>query len=105
MTGTEIIQMQCCTLGGSVATLGKMPWYVGPAMTRVCVRSERQSGPMTTTAGPRNLTKCHPDPVMVNRSMSELTLRRISTVVWCWKSRYMSMAMRPMPLKTADDCM
>ena len=25
-TGTESIQMQCCTLGGSVATLGKRPW-------------------------------------------------------------------------------
>jgi hypothetical protein len=25
--------------------------------------------------------------------------------VWCWKSRYMSMAMRPMPLNTAEDCM
>lgn len=104
-TGTDTIQMQCCTLGGSSATLGKMPWYVGPASTRLCVRSDRQSGPTTTTAGPRYLTKCQPAPVMVNRSRSDEMLRSISTVVWCWNSRYISMAMRPMLRKMADCCM
>lgn len=74
-------------------------------MTRFCVLSDRQSGPTTTTAGPRYLTKCQPAPVMVKRSWSELTLRSISTVVWCWKRRYISMATRPMFLNTAEDCM
>lgn len=104
-SGTETIQMQCCTLGGSVATLGKMPWYVGPAMTRLCVLSDRQSGPTTATAGPRNLTKCQPCPVMVNMSRSLLTLRKMSTVVWCWKSRYISTATLPIFLNICDCCM
>jgi hypothetical protein len=75
MTGTGIIQMQCCTLDGSSATFGKSPWYVEPAMTCVRVRSDRVSGPTTTTAGPRYLMKCHPVPVMVNRSMSSWDIR------------------------------
>ncbi len=104
-TGTEIIQIQCCTLGGSSATLGNRPWYVGPASTRACVRSDRQSGPTTTIAGPRYLTKCQPAPVIVNRSWSVCTLRRISIVVWCWNSKYISMAMRPMFLKMDVCCM
>src|SRR5437762_14187288 len=105
MTGTEIMRMQCWMLCGSIAILGKRPWYVGPAMTWCGFRSLRQSGPTTTTAGPRNLTKCHPVPVMVNRSLSSETPRRISSVVWCWNSRYISIPIRPMFLNMLLNCM
>lgn len=87
-----------------MATLGNIPWYVGPAMTRFWFLSDRRSGPTTTTDGPRYLTKCHPVPVIVKRSRSWLTLRRISIVVWCWNNRYISMAIRPMFLNMADCC-
>lgn len=97
--------MQCCTLGGSTAILGNRPWYVGPASTCDCDRSLRVSGPTNTTLGPKNLTKCQPVPVMVKRSMSVLTARRISWFVWCWKRRYMSVPNRPRFLTTADVCM
>lgn len=74
-------------------------------MTRLWFLSDLQSGPTTTTAGPRYLTKCQPWPVMVKRSVSLLTFRRISTVVWCWKSKYISTAMRPTFLNIWDPCM
>lgn len=103
--GTDSIHRQCWTLGGNMAILGKMPWYVGPASTRFCVRSDRKSTPTTTTAGPRYLTKCQPWPVTVKRSRSWLTFRSTSSVVWCWKSRYMSTATRPMFLNICEFCM
>jgi hypothetical protein len=42
--------------------LRNVPWYVGPAITWCGFLSERQSGPTTTTPGPRYLTKCQPPP-------------------------------------------
>jgi hypothetical protein len=104
-TGTGINQRQCCTLGGRTATLGNKPWYVGPAMTWCGLRSDLQSGPTTTTDGPRYLMKCHPVPVTVKISMSSETLRRMSRLVWCWKSRYISMPIRPMFLNILLNCM
>jgi hypothetical protein len=45
------------------------PTYQGLFPKIAMFLSERQSGPTTTTPGPRYLTKCQPVPVIVKRSI------------------------------------